>query len=83
MSLANQFVDEGTIATHHDIDYPIPVRRIVIINDSSTISLKFRINEGQDWATLKANETVQMEGLRVPTLHLSGNGAVYRVWALG
>jgi len=57
-------------------------RSITIVNDSSSADLKFKFNASEDFATLKAGETVNPD-LRSRQVYLSATDATYRVWGVG
>jgi len=83
MSLANKRSFEDTLNGAIELDFSMPMRSLTVINDSATVSLKFKLNLSENYSTIKAGETLQMEGVRVPVLYLQSAGAQYRVWALG
>lgn len=72
---------EGTVAGTAQITFDLPVKRISISNDSSTVNLQFKFNSTETYGTLKPTETFSAEAT-VRDVFLSGNGA-YRVWGLG
>ena len=83
MSLANKRSWEGVVEGSLEIDYDIPVRHLTIINDTATTKLQFKFSDGEEYSTLHAGETVQMENVRITRLYLVGSGVATRVWALG
>lgn len=85
-SHSNTRPDEGTLsdAAMVTITYDIPVRQIMIVNNTtSTGNILFSIN-GQDNATLLPEESISM-WIRCRTLTLTASGGTvnYRTNALG
>ncbi len=76
-SIANLFVDEGTLSGESIISLPWRARYIEIINDSSTKNLKYKFNSTQGYATLKPLEAVSPH-IKSRKVYLSGTGP-YRV----
>lgn len=57
--------------------------QIVITNDSSSVKLKFRFHENDNFATLLPTETLSMY-IRIKNIYLSSTGSVnYRIWVYG
>jgi hypothetical protein len=83
MSLANKRSYEDSLNGSLEIEFGMPMRKVTVINDSISASLKFKLNKDENYSTLKAGETLQMEDIRMPSLFLQATGATYRVWALG
>ncbi len=76
-SIANLFVDEGTLSGESIISLPWRARYIEIINDSSTKNLKYKFISTQDYATLMPLESVSPH-IKSREVYLSGTGP-YRV----
>jgi len=85
MVYANQYVDEDTLAaTTKTYTFDWKPKRFVLLNDSSTQTLQFRLNPSETYATLKAGETVTVEHVSIRNLYLNSTGNVpYRLWAHG
>jgi len=74
------------IGSHVELDFPWRAKELVIINDEDSGDLKFRFDASAEdnWATLKAGETVRFERLMCKRLHLSAVTMVnYRIWGVG
>lgn len=71
---------EGVLSTSPETkSFNLRARRLVITNDSSSISISFKFNSGDDTGTLKPTETIS-SSVSTKQVILSGNGAPYRVW---
>lgn len=81
-SYANFKPFEGTLTGTITLDFPWRPRSVTIVNDSASVDLKFKFSTGEDYATLKAGETVNPE-IITRKVFLSGNEAKYRVWGIG
>lgn len=80
-SSSNLYVSEGTAAADTVLTLPWRAVNIEIINDSDTVTLGYKFNSGEDFATLKPLETVSPL-VRSKYIYLNGSGA-YRVRAYG
>ena len=80
-AISNQFVSEGTASASLEVSLPWPSRKIEIINDSAVVSLEYKFNSGETYATLKPLEVVNVD-MRASTIYLNGSG-VYRLRARG
>ena len=56
-------------------------RKLVITNDSSGADLLFKLNESEDFGTLKPTESISMY-VTTKTVIVSGGGN-YRIWSFG
>lgn len=83
MSLANSYVDEGNLVGDKTIVFPWPMRQVQVTNDSTNTNLRFKLNESEDYRTLKPLETWVLNKGRVPKLFLASAGCDYRVWGTG
>lgn len=83
MSLANKHSWEGELTSEFAEFPPIPLRKLIITNDSTATDIKFKFNPSESFSTLKAGETLQIEDVRITFICLQGQGAKYRVWGLG
>ena len=81
MAHSNQYVSEGTASASLELSLPWPSRAVEIINDSTTISLEYKFNSGETYATLKPLEVVNVD-MHTKTIYLNGTGT-YRVRAQG
>ena len=83
MSLANKTSYEDTnLSAEIELPFPHPVRKVVIINDGAGV-LKWRLQPGETYSTLKNGELLQLEDVRVTSVWLMSSGTDYRVWGLG
>ena len=80
-AISNQYVSEGTASTDLEVALPWPSRKIEIINDSASVSLSYKFNSGETYATLKALEVVNID-MHTSTVYLNGSGA-YRLRVRG
>ena len=83
MSLANKRSWEGTLTEEFREVPDMPLRKLIITNDSATIDIKFKFNPSENFSTLKPGETLQIEDMRITFICLQGLNAKYRVWGLG
>lgn len=82
-TLKNQIPFEGTVNGTITLTFDIPVKRIVVNNDSSTANLQFKFNGSRGYSTLKPTE-VYSNVITVTNVYLSSTTAVpYRVWGIG
>lgn len=81
-SYANLEVIEDNTSTLTDIVFTLKPRKIIITNDSSSNTLKFRFSASGSFATLNSTETITLE-ISSRTLFLSGTSVDYRVWGMG
>ncbi len=84
--LANFSVSEGTVNTVPvTITFPWRARKIIIINDSSTLNLQFKFNTTESYGTLKSKEEVSLyHHTNTVLLDSPSNASVaYRVWGFG
>ena len=83
MSYANSYVEESTLIGTKVITFPWKPRQLQITNDSSTKDLKYKLNESEEYRTLKPYETSTLVNINIRELYISGNSIPYRVWGLG
>lgn len=81
-SYANLDAREGTADGTETITFKWKPRKIVITNDSATKDLQFKFNTSEEFATLRATETITFD-IAHKVLILSGSGVDYRVWGVG
>jgi hypothetical protein len=84
-SYNNQLYAEGTVtSTPLVITYEMPVRRLIIINDSTAGDLMFKFNDSEVFARLKPGEQFNNE-LRIPALIYKADttDVEYRIFAYG
>lgn len=81
-SYSNFKAFEGTTSTAVTLTFDWRPRSLTITNDSANTELQFKFNAGEDYATLKAGETVAPD-IITRTVYLNSTGADYRVWGLG
>lgn len=79
---ANQEPFSGTASSLTTIDLKRKSRKVMILNDSSSLDLQYKFNLSEEWATLKGTETFSA-GFTTKTIYLSGIGVPFRVWSLG
>jgi len=82
-TLKNQIPFEGTVNGTVTLNFDLPVKRIMITNDSSTADLQYKFNASRPYSTLKPTE-VYSNVITVNTVYLSTTTSVsYRVWGVG
>lgn len=82
---ANFDPNEGSTTGVVTITFPWKARRVVIINDSASYDLEYKLNNSESYGTLKPTETISLEVI-TPTIYLnspSTNSVAYRVWGYG
>lgn len=80
---ANLYISEATLgAGTTTLTFPWRARNIELINDSSELDITYKFNTGETAATLKPGE-VMNTNIHSGTLILTGQGAAYRMRALG
>lgn len=79
--ISNQYVNEGTATASTELTLPWRAREIEIINDSANLSLGYKFNSGETFATLKPLESVT-PAVKSKTIFLNGTG-LYRVRGYG
>ena len=72
---------EATLATTASLEFDWRPRSITIANDGPA-DLQFKFNTGEDYATLKAGETVSPD-IITKFVYLNSTGTDYRVWGIG
>ena len=80
-AISNQFVSEGTASASLEVSLPWPCRKVEIINDSAVVSLEYKFNSGETYATLKPLEVINID-MHTSTIYLNGSGA-YRIRVRG
>lgn len=82
-TLKNQIPFEGTLNGTIILTFDIPVKRIVINNDSATADLQYKFNGSRAYSTLHPTE-VYSNVITVTNVYLSSSTSVpYRVWGIG
>ena len=79
---ANFIAEEGTVTGDLTVTLARKSRKVTITNDSSTNTLLFKFNSGEDYGTLNPTETVSLEFI-TKRIYLSSMGADYRIWVSG
>ena len=78
---------EGTVSTSEiTINFTIRVKRVFIINDSTTRNLQVKFASTENFGTLKPNEELDFDHHNTEQIILdspSGNAVEYRVWGFG
>ena len=80
-SYSNFKAFEGTCNTVTTLTFDWRPRSLTISNDGST-DLQFKFNSGEDYATLKAGETVAPD-IITRSVYINSSGTNYRVWGIG
>jgi hypothetical protein len=85
-SYANLDAREGSVTSSETITFNWKPRKIIIINDSATRSMKFKLNTSETYATLRATETFSAE-MASKTLTIESEDGIasvpYRIWGIG
>lgn len=72
---------EGNISTETTKEFNLRARKIVLINDSSSTNLQFKLNSSEGYGTLKPTEELSMEGVHHKSIILNASSPVpYRLW---
>lgn len=77
---------EGNVTTEETLTFDIRVRRVSIVNDSSTVDLNFKFNSSESFGTLGVTEQVSMDINTRTVIIKSADGVTsvpYRVWGIG
>ena len=80
-SYANFKAFEGSLSTAVTLTFDWRPRSLTIVNDGNA-DLQFKFNSGEDYATLKAGETVAPD-IITRSVYLNSTGTSYRVWGIG
>ena len=78
---ANLDTFEGTASADLAITFSRRSRKIILTNDSGSVSLGFKFHADETYATLKPNESVSLD-IWVTGMILNGSSE-YRLWSFG
>lgn len=77
---ANQESIEGTsTGSEETFTLARKSRKIIITNDHASNALSFKFNDSEDFATLKATESVSMY-FTAKQIIINGSSVPYRIW---